>query len=364
MASNFKYDDFKYKDYAEGDSVINAKAALDAHLATAPGEYQSQYGTALNDALNKITNREKFSYNVNEDALYQQYKDKYIQQGKMAMQDTMGQAASLTGGYGNSYAQAVSQQAYQASLQNLNDVVPQLYSLALERYNQEGQTLKDNYALLYDRESQDYNRYRDTVSDYKTERDYLSNRYDAERDYDYGKYTDARNFSYGQYTDDRNIAYNEHRNAIADAQWQKNYEESVRQYNENKALQERQYEESIRQYNENKALQERQLALEEAKAAASAKTYGLEPEDANRVVSQLDAISTTYGTGATARSKAESYLRSISGLSSDQKQALLDQYFPEEKKNSSTTNTYVSSLRQQGNYTNMLYNGPTLPTKK
>ena len=344
MASNFKYDDFKYKDYAEGDSVKNAKAALDAHLATAPGEYQSQYGTALNDALNKITNREKFSYNVNEDALYQQYKDKYIQQGKMAMQDTMGQAASLTGGYGNSYAQAVGQQAYQASLQNLNDVVPQLYSLALERYNQEGQNLKDNYALLYDRESQDYNRYRDTVSDYNTQRDYLSGRYDAERDYDYGKYTDARNFSYGQYTDDRNIAYNEHRNAISDAQWQKNYEESVRQYNESKAL------------------QERQMALEEAKAKASAGN-GLEPEDADRVVAQLDAITATYGSGPAARGKAESYLRSISGLTADQKMALLDQFFPEEKKNSSA-NTYVESLRQQGNYTNMLYNGPTLPTKK
>ena len=47
-----------------------------------------------------------------------------MQQGKQAMQDTMGQAAALTGGYGSTYGQAVGQQQYDAYLQNLNDEVP------------------------------------------------------------------------------------------------------------------------------------------------------------------------------------------------------------------------------------------------
>lgn len=240
----FQYDDFKQNPYQESDTVKQAQAALNTHLAQKPGAYQSQWQTQLNDIMNKIMNREKFSYDFNGDALYQQYKDKFIQQGKMASADVMGQAAAMTGGYGNSYAATVGNQAYQASLQNLNDIVPELYQMALDRYNQEGQDLINQYGILGDRENTDYGRYRDTVSDYNTERNYLSGRYDSERNYDYGKYSDDRNFNYGKYSDDKSYAYNEHRNAIADEQWQKQFDEAMRQYNENMAFQKQQYDDS------------------------------------------------------------------------------------------------------------------------
>lgn len=225
--ANAKY---KYKDYVESDAVRKAQEALNAQLQNKPGAYQSQWQSNLDDLLNRIQNREKFTYDLNGDALYQQYKDQYITQGKLAMQDTMGQAAALTGGYGNSYAATVGNQAYQSSLQNLNNVIPELYSLAYERYNQEGQDLYNQYALIGEREAQDYNRYRDTVSDWESERDYLANRYDSERNYDYGKYTDDRNFDYGVWTDNRNYEYQQERDRIADAQWQKEFDEAKRQY--------------------------------------------------------------------------------------------------------------------------------------
>ena len=225
---DFNYKDFKYNDYKESDIVNQAYAALQAQLANKPGAYQSQWQSQLDDTINKILNREKFSYDLNGDALYQQYKDKYIQQGKMAMGDAIGQASAMTGGYGNSYAQSVGQQAYQAQLQNLNDIVPELYQMALDKYNNEGQELYNQYAMLGDRENMDYGRYRDSVADWMTERDYLAGRYDSERGFDYSKYTDGRDFAYGKYSDDRNLAYgqyaddknlayNEHRNAIEDA---------------------------------------------------------------------------------------------------------------------------------------------------
>lgn len=225
--ANAKYE---YKDYVESDAVRKAQEALNAQLQNKPGAYQSQWQSNLDDLLNRIQNREKFTYDLNGDALYQQYKDQYITQGKLAMQDTMGQAAALTGGYGNSYAATVGNQAYQSSLQNLNNVIPELYSLAYERYNQEGQDLYNQYALIGEREAQDYNRYRDTVSDWESERDYLANRYDSERNYDYGKYTDDRNFDYGVWTDNRNYEYQQERDRIADAQWQKEFDEAKRQY--------------------------------------------------------------------------------------------------------------------------------------
>lgn len=221
---------YKYKDYVESDAVKQAQAALNAQLQKKPGAYQSQWQSNLDDILNRIQNREKFTYDINGDALYQQYKDKFMTQGKLAMQDTMGQAAAMTGGYGNSYAASVGNQAYQASLQGLNNVIPELYNLAYEQYKQQGQDLYNQYALLGEREAQDYSRYRDTVSDWNNERDYLAGRYDSERSYDYGKYTDDRNFDYGVWTDNRNYEYQKERDRIADEQWQKNFDEAKRQY--------------------------------------------------------------------------------------------------------------------------------------
>jgi LysM repeat protein len=226
-----KPDDFTYNNYTPSDSVTKAEAALNAQLANKPGEYKSQWQAQLDDAINKILNREKFSYDLNGDALYQQYKDKYIQQGKLAMGDAIGQASAMTGGYGNSYAQSVGQQAYNAQLQNLNDIVPELYQMALDKYNMEGQDLYNQYAMLGERENADYGRYRDSMADWQTERDYLQGRYDSERGFDYSKYTDDRNFKYGQHRDevadwqnDRNFQYGQYRDAVTDWQTDRNFE--------------------------------------------------------------------------------------------------------------------------------------------
>ena len=213
-------------EYVEGASVTNAYNALNS--LQKPGEYQSQWQQNLNDTMNKILNREKFTYDVNGDALYQQYKDQYVTQGKMAMMDTMGQAAAMTGGYGNSYAQSVGQQAYQGYLQQLTDKVPELYQLALNKYNQEGEELYNQYGLFADADDRDYGRYRDTVSDYYTDRGYYTDLYNNERNFDYGKYRDTvsdwqydystandnywnnKNFGYGQYSDNRNLSYQQY----------------------------------------------------------------------------------------------------------------------------------------------------------
>ena len=236
---------FEYADYTESDTVAQAKAMLDSQLNNKPGAYQSQWQNSLQETIDKIMNREKFSYDLNGDALYQQYKDQYTTQGQMAMMDTMGQAAALTGGYGNSYASTAGNQAYQGYLQQLNDRVPELYQLALDKYNQEGQDMLNQYALLGEQENRDYSRYRDTVSDYNAERDYLAGRYDSERSYDYGKYSDERSFDYGVYADDVNnqwkqkefdealrqyneqFTYQKERDAVADSQWQKSYDLSA-----------------------------------------------------------------------------------------------------------------------------------------
>lgn len=123
--------------------------------------YQSQYKDQIQGLYDQIANRQDFTYDVNADAMYQQLKDQYIQGGRMAMQDTMGRAQAMTGGYGNSYAQSVGQQSYQGYLQGLNDQVPNLYQMALNRYIQQGDQLKDQYSMLTAQEAQDYARWQD-----------------------------------------------------------------------------------------------------------------------------------------------------------------------------------------------------------
>ena len=228
---------FKYDAYQESDAVKQAQALLNQQLANKPGQYTSPWQTQLNDAINKIMNREKFSYDMNADALYEQYKNQYVNQGQMAMMDTMGQAAAMTGGYGNSYAQSVGQQAYQGYLQQLNDKIPDLYQLALNQYQMEGNALYDQYAMLGAQEEQEYGRHRDEMSDWQAELQRLQELYNTERDYDYAKWADNRDFGYGQFIDDRNYEYQVGRDKVTDAQWEKEFEEAVRQFNvQNKSV--------------------------------------------------------------------------------------------------------------------------------
>lgn len=235
-ATEAKAKTFEYGEYKPGDAVSQAQQLLNQQLAQKPGAYQSTWQDQLNDTLQQILNREKFSYDLNGDALYQQYKDQYTTQGKMAMMDTMGQAQAMTGGYGNSYAQSVGQQAYQGYLQQLNDKIPELYQLAMNQYQMEGDALTDQFALLAQQENQDYGRYRDQMGDWQTERDYLTGRYDSERDLDYGKWADGRDFAYGQFADDRAYDYQVGRDTVADEQWQKEFDEAKRQFDQQYSL--------------------------------------------------------------------------------------------------------------------------------
>ena len=156
----------------------DAASALANHLANPVSPWTGgQYGQALQQAMDRINNRDPFTYDLNGDALYQQYKDKYINQGRMAMMDTLGQTSALTGGYGNSYAATAGNQAYQGYLQNLNDVVPQLYQMAYDKYNQEGQDLQNAYSMYNQQYNNEYGIYRDRVADYNTETARLTDAY-------------------------------------------------------------------------------------------------------------------------------------------------------------------------------------------
>jgi hypothetical protein len=223
------YDSTKWGDTEAGKQAW--QAYQDA-LAKYNGYGDFTYGNKeqLDAIINSILNREKFSYDLNGDALYQQYKDKYIQQGKMAMGDAMGQAAAMTGGYGNSYAQSVGQQMYQKELQNLNDIVPELYQMALDRYNAEGQELYNQYGMLTDDYDRGYSQYMDKYNQLMDMLGIARGDYYDGANMFHTEQSNKNSISSQIFNDAMNIWNAENNNAWNNAEWQ----EGIRRYEDNK----------------------------------------------------------------------------------------------------------------------------------
>lgn len=153
--------------YQPSEDVAAARAYRDSVAAMQPEDYTSGFEARLQELYDQIAGREAFSYDPEEDEMYKRYAKLYAAQGAAAMEDTMGQAAALTGGYGSSYAQAVGQQAYDRYLGELASLVPELRQAALAEYTQEGKALTDRYGLLRQQESAAYDRWQDTVAQWQ-----------------------------------------------------------------------------------------------------------------------------------------------------------------------------------------------------
>ena len=197
---------YQYKNYEESDAVKQYRQQLDQMQQQRPGEYQSKWQQQMDGLLSQYQNRKPFQYDINDDAMYQQMVDRYVQQGQQAMMDTMGQSAALTGGYGNSYAQTAGQQTYQNYLKGANDMLPQFYQMALDRYQSEGDSILNQYNLMANQEDMEYSRYNDQLNRYFAELDRVQNVYDNERNMDYNLWADADQREYSRYQDQQKLA--------------------------------------------------------------------------------------------------------------------------------------------------------------
>lgn len=258
---------YQEKKYVQSDAVTQAQLALQKQQANKPGQYQSQFQTGMNDLMGQIQNRPKFQYDVNADALYQQVAQNYMQQGQQAMMDTIGQAAALTGGYGNSYAQTAGQQQYNQHLLGLSELVPQFQQMALQQYQMEGDDLLNRYNLMMQQDESAYARYQDNLNQYYADLDRAQAAYDNERDYDYNRFVDDRDFNYGKYQDERDYQYQIDRDSVADSQWEKQW---LRQQ-ERDRIQDEQWQKA---FDEDQRRYDQEWAWQQAQAAARASGSG------------------------------------------------------------------------------------------
>lgn len=180
--------------------------------------YTSPYSTQIDDLLEAVMSREKFSYDLDSDPLYDQYRKQAVREGDRAMRDAMGNAAALTGGYGSSYATTAGSQAYDYYLSQLNDRIPELERLAYSKYLQEGQDLYDQLAALQGMEDRAYDRYLGELD-----------AWESDRAFDYGVWSDAldqqnwqASFDYQKAQDalaqqnwERELAYQQEQDALA-----------------------------------------------------------------------------------------------------------------------------------------------------
>jgi hypothetical protein len=112
----------------------------------------------VKDMMSQIQNRDKFSYDVDSDPLFQQALASSMNSGKQAMQDTIGQASALTGGYGSTYATSAGNQAYNAFIEDAYDNLPQYYQMAREAYQMEGEEMYKQFGMLSELDDKEYNR--------------------------------------------------------------------------------------------------------------------------------------------------------------------------------------------------------------
>lgn len=140
--------------------------------------------------LDEILNRDNFSYDAMNDPLYQQYAAMYQREGERAMKNTMAEAAAGAGGM-NTYAVTAAQQANSYYNSQLNDRIPELYQLAYNMYLKDIEGKVRDLGLLQDMDDTQYARYRDTMSDWR----------------------DDKNFAYGLYED-----------AVQQGNWQTNFD--------------------------------------------------------------------------------------------------------------------------------------------
>lgn len=196
--------------YKKSEEVKKAEKKLNKWEKDAPDEYKSKYSEEIDGLLNDILNREKFTYNLNADPLYEQYRELYTQNGKKAMMDTVGQASALTGGYANSYAVTAGNQAYHEYLDNLNEVALDLRDRAYEQYGDEGEKLFDDITLLRSLDGDDYDKYLNELERYYKDGEYLLERLTSMSDAEYEQFLQTVD----AWENDRDYAFKEHQDEL------------------------------------------------------------------------------------------------------------------------------------------------------
>lgn len=300
--------------YTPSQQTTTAQQNLAAVQQNRPQTYNSKYGPALDGILAKIQGGQDFNYSFDGDEMFKYYADLYTQNAKQGAANAMGQAVGLTGGYGNSWASAQANQAYQQALLPLYERGLDLRDRAYQMHQDKENKLMNKAGLLMNMDSADYGRYRDTMQDYYADVDRAQAAADNERAFDYNQYVNmldywngkaaAENadFRAGQDVEYRDRAFDESvRQANLDEQYRRDsLAQNQAQFEATTAMDWAQLEEKQREFDASMSAEERQynqklaaswvadiLANGQIPSSELLVAAGLSLEDAQKLVAQI-----------------------------------------------------------------------------
>lgn len=143
--------------YTQSPAVTDAFNKTQA-LLNKINEGKTTYSDKIAGLMDQISGRGKFEYDPNTDTLFQNALASAMASGQTAMQDTIGQASALTGGYGSTYATTAGNQAYNSFVQDAYNNLPEYYQMAMENYEREGNDLYNQLGMYNDADANEWNR--------------------------------------------------------------------------------------------------------------------------------------------------------------------------------------------------------------
>ena len=159
--------------------LSEAKTELERYEQTKPGAYESQYQKKIDNVTGKLEGLGEFDYDPDADTAYKQYKDQYSRNAQKANRNAQANAAALTGGYTSSYGTQAGQNAYDATMANLDDVLDGLYNQSLGEYNAKKNGLETELAGLQKAESSARQTYQQNLDNWNEGLAYRQNEYDS-----------------------------------------------------------------------------------------------------------------------------------------------------------------------------------------
>lgn len=135
--------------YAKKDDVdaLISNMEKNAGIKNPEKMRDEKYGKIEEDALNAMLNRKPFSYDVENDIVYQSYKKQYEREAEHALRRILNDNnTSVTGASGAVLSEAMA--AQNAQLEKITDKIPELYKDAYERYNKDGETMYKNFDAI------------------------------------------------------------------------------------------------------------------------------------------------------------------------------------------------------------------------
>lgn len=153
--------------------------------------------------LDRLINREAFSYDPGKDPIFSSYKKAYNREGDRAAANALAQSSATTGGRASSYANVAAQQAGNYYAAKLADMIPELRNQALTEYNNDYSQLLSAISTMGSDRDTEFGVYQDRLKQLQQNLANLQGQ-DAS---DYARFLDALN-----------SAYQKERDAVADEQ--------------------------------------------------------------------------------------------------------------------------------------------------